>query len=814
MHRVKPHKKQQRHFLIMSSVFYTDKYIHAVFDLKGSTQGRAATAKEIRSGNPVYKDNDFTSQHIQLRLSAFKAQQVQEQLARDVEFLRQLSIMDYSLLLGIHYRDRPTPGEGRVSGVHEMEMTRSGVGSAWDRENGGGGKSKGEKGAAAAQLVAPATAVGSGVSSSSAPVASAATVQSNAAVREGGGRADGEGGEQGDGDDGWRRHHFGELQLPPHHHHPSSSSNSSVTSHPSSSSSSVSSSLPPFSSVHLSGPVRDSGAHPATTEAQAEAIVGQSSPASAVPPFSALPPTIQSPVALPVMAIPSPTSSAAVGAAASSSPLSSEGEAPRWHIQADDSPGHAEQSSDEADDSEEGEQQRRQQQPISPMEQSLPLHLDQLHLHIEEDEREDGQPHPPLISVVPSPPSAQQRALQPSFSSTSPLPYRSIDPHQRPSASTSTSPLPPAFIVVDDHPPSAASLDSAAMPRSEADGASAVGSSLPNPVRPSSHSVPHLLAVPLTPAAAGASYLSSSHSPSAGGSSPAGASAPSSPTPDYAKRQSTYGLPKVHPHTSRTPTSPSTHPRPPRIRTPPLAYLQLSLSFLSTLLLCGVRVRVCVLCVVCQRWNKTTKPSDISFEPPEFSPLPVTPALDSPRKRDRNERLSVGGPAAGGAAGGGGAGVEGADGVGGAGLAVGVGLGPGVLREEELPFLSAHGGIGSASVGGVEGREIYFMGIIDILTIYSLQKYVENRYKRARLQKGISAVSPRKYADRFKAFIAAGILVVHSGDRSTRTGTAGGETLADAVSTTAAPTVSGAAAAVGSGVTNAHAQQPNGRPVK
>ena len=96
MHRVKPHKKRQRHFLIMSSVFYTDKFIHTVFDLKGSTQGRAATAKEIRSGNPVYKDLDFLQQKVQMRLSLFKARQLEQQIASDVDFLRRLSIMDYS----------------------------------------------------------------------------------------------------------------------------------------------------------------------------------------------------------------------------------------------------------------------------------------------------------------------------------------------------------------------------------------------------------------------------------------------------------------------------------------------------------------------------------------------------------------------------------------------------------------------------------------------------------------------------------------------------------------------------------------------
>ena len=580
MHRVKPHKKKQRHFLIMSSVFYTDKYIHQVFDLKGSTQGRAATAKEVRSGNPVYKDNDFTAMHAQLRLTAFKARQVQEQLARDVEFLRQLSIMDYSLLLGIHYKDRPTPGEGRSSGVHEMEMTRSsGAGSRGDREDAAAaGKVDGEK--AFTRTLAPTAASGGGASSAASTVAGR-----SAAVREGGGRADGEG--EADGDDGWRRHHFDDLLLPPHH--PSASSSSAQPSLASSSSSSSSSSFaPPLSSSRLSGPVLDSLSRPVTTQAQAEAIVAQSSPAPPLPPRPSAAPTISSDAAPPDVALPSPLSSTALDAAAASSPLSSEGEAPRWHIQADDSPGHADDSSDD--------------EQVVVQHAKLPLHLEQLHLHIEDDERGDGQPHAPIVSVVHSPPSTQQRALQPSFSSTTPLPSVSADLHQRPSASTSTSPLPPALVVREDHPHSSSSSSHAAVPQSEAELQSAPAAALPShltPIRSSSHSVPQLLTVPLTPAALASSSAgllppsqSSSHSPTAAGPSSPATSVPSSPHPDYAKRQSTYGLPKVHPRTSHHSSCSSSSSPPRALRYYPCWLLIPCLSP------CCVRVRVCVLCVV------------------------------------------------------------------------------------------------------------------------------------------------------------------------------------------------------------------------
>ena len=224
----------------------------------------------------------------------------------------------------------------------------------------------------------------------------------------------------------------------------------------------------------------------------------------------------------------------------------------------------------------------------------------------------------------------------------------------------------------------------------------------PLPARHASASLPQLLTAPGTPVA-GAFPPSSSGSPS---SAQAAAQ-------DFPKRQSTYGLPK--------------------------------------------------------RWNKTTKPSDIAFEAPEFDPLPATPALtaalDSPKRR--TDRLMTADaaqtpPAAPASAA--------ADGGSISGIAVPpVSASPSpapaasllsAVREEDLPFLSCHGGIGSAEAAGGAGREIYFMGIIDILTTYNVAKFIENRVKRARLQRGISAVSPRKYADRFRAFVAAAIAVV------------------------------------------------------
>ena len=50
--------------------------------------------------------------------------------------------------------------------------------------------------------------------------------------------------------------------------------------------------------------------------------------------------------------------------------------------------------------------------------------------------------------------------------------------------------------------------------------------------------------------------------------------------------------------------------------------------------------------------------------------------------------------------------------------------------------------------------QLYFMGIIDILTLYNVGKKLENFGKSLKYNEAdISAVNPTKYADRFKAFI-------------------------------------------------------------
>eukprot|EP00581_Thalassiosira_minuscula_P008899 CAMPEP_0183707060 /NCGR_PEP_ID=MMETSP0737-20130205/3735_1 /TAXON_ID=385413 /ORGANISM="Thalassiosira miniscula, Strain CCMP1093" /LENGTH=907 /DNA_ID=CAMNT_0025934635 /DNA_START=147 /DNA_END=2870 /DNA_ORIENTATION=- len=100
MYRVcMPNANNQRlHFIIMRSVFHTEKKIDRVWDLKGSKAGRRAG-----KGDSVGKDLDILEEGRKLRFREPGARsKFLEQLARDATFLARLGIMDYSLLLGLH----------------------------------------------------------------------------------------------------------------------------------------------------------------------------------------------------------------------------------------------------------------------------------------------------------------------------------------------------------------------------------------------------------------------------------------------------------------------------------------------------------------------------------------------------------------------------------------------------------------------------------------------------------------------------------------------------------------------------------------
>lgn len=102
MYRVKiPDLGKSIHFVIMKSVFNTEKEIHKIWDLKGSSLGRRA-----KRGDGVSKDLDFIDEGRKLNVGPGTKEAILAQLKRDADFLASMHIMDYSLLLGVHVSNK------------------------------------------------------------------------------------------------------------------------------------------------------------------------------------------------------------------------------------------------------------------------------------------------------------------------------------------------------------------------------------------------------------------------------------------------------------------------------------------------------------------------------------------------------------------------------------------------------------------------------------------------------------------------------------------------------------------------------------
>ncbi|GJN07843.1 hypothetical protein PR202_ga25711 [Eleusine coracana subsp. coracana] len=105
LHCVKAGANQKKvRFVIMGNLFCSDYSIHRRFDLKGSSLGRTTDKPQTEIDEyTTLKDLDL---NFIFRLQKPWHQEFQRQVDRDCEFLEQENIMDYSLLVGVHFRDR------------------------------------------------------------------------------------------------------------------------------------------------------------------------------------------------------------------------------------------------------------------------------------------------------------------------------------------------------------------------------------------------------------------------------------------------------------------------------------------------------------------------------------------------------------------------------------------------------------------------------------------------------------------------------------------------------------------------------------
>uniref|UniRef100_A0A7C9EWC7 Phosphatidylinositol 4-phosphate 5-kinase n=1 Tax=Opuntia streptacantha TaxID=393608 RepID=A0A7C9EWC7_OPUST len=106
VHCVKPVGGPKTRFIVMGNLFCSEYRIHRRFDLKGSRHGRTTQRPEGEiDETTTLKDLDLD---FVFRLQKNWYQELIKQIERDCEFLEAERIMDYSLLVGVHFRDDNT----------------------------------------------------------------------------------------------------------------------------------------------------------------------------------------------------------------------------------------------------------------------------------------------------------------------------------------------------------------------------------------------------------------------------------------------------------------------------------------------------------------------------------------------------------------------------------------------------------------------------------------------------------------------------------------------------------------------------------
>lgn len=119
-------------FIIMGNFCCSEYKIHRRFDLKGSSHGRTIDKTERTiDETTTLKDLDLD---YAFRLQRFWYEELMKQIQMDCTFLEIQGIMDYSLLLGVHFRNKTVP---KIGLSQPIALTKS-TGKRKSFEGGGG----------------------------------------------------------------------------------------------------------------------------------------------------------------------------------------------------------------------------------------------------------------------------------------------------------------------------------------------------------------------------------------------------------------------------------------------------------------------------------------------------------------------------------------------------------------------------------------------------------------------------------------------------------------------------------------------------
>lgn len=100
IHRISPWFGSNARFVVMGNVLPTEKRMHRKYDLKGSTYKRTVGREKRNDPGATLKDLDID---MKFELSSENYSTLMSTIKSDVQFLAKRKLIDYSLLLGVHF---------------------------------------------------------------------------------------------------------------------------------------------------------------------------------------------------------------------------------------------------------------------------------------------------------------------------------------------------------------------------------------------------------------------------------------------------------------------------------------------------------------------------------------------------------------------------------------------------------------------------------------------------------------------------------------------------------------------------------------
>ena len=113
-------KDETMYVCVMQNIFWCGIKMHKIYDLKGSTYHRTSRKKDGTETSSVLKDLDWIDDKQKIIMDAKMKKLIFDSISSDSKFLKEIHVMDYSFLIGIHNIPKDISSENYLNSIRDF----------------------------------------------------------------------------------------------------------------------------------------------------------------------------------------------------------------------------------------------------------------------------------------------------------------------------------------------------------------------------------------------------------------------------------------------------------------------------------------------------------------------------------------------------------------------------------------------------------------------------------------------------------------------------------------------------------------------